>query len=136
MRMEHRRPRATRFEADNPEVRLARLREQAPTLESSRRLRFMAVMGSVLVLLTVAAFGWTIRIYRAAVEAPRGPDLIEVEAAPELLPDVIDEALERVESEVAEAEAAQRAELEALRAVDLLREESAGAAGATGRSGQ
>lgn len=133
--MEHRRPRATRFDADNPEVRLARLREQAPGLGSSRRLRFMALMGSVLVLLTVAAFGWTMRIYRAVAEAPRGPSLMEVEAAPELLPDEIDRALERVEAEAAEAEAVYQEELEALRAVDLLAD-PAGAVPAAGRSGQ
>ncbi|MEY3000531.1 MAG: hypothetical protein RL648_745 [Verrucomicrobiota bacterium] len=118
--MEDRKPRATRFEADQPEIRLARLREQAPDLGSNRRLRFIAIMGSVLVLLTVAAFGWTMRIYRAAVEPSRGPLLMQVEVAPEVLPDAIDAALERVEAEALEAEARYREELEALRAVDLL----------------
>lgn len=119
MKIEHRKPRATRFEADNPEVRLARLREQAPDLGSTRRLRFVAIMGSILVLLTVAAFAWTMRIYRAVAYTPV-PESIEVEMAPELLPDEIDKVLERVEAESADAEAAFRDQLTQLKGVDLL----------------
>lgn len=95
----------------------------------------MAIMGSALVLLTVAAFGWTMRIYRAAVEAPVAPVLMEVEVVPETLPDEIDRALERVEAEAARSEAVYREELEALRAVDLL-DEGPGAAPASAGSGQ
>lgn len=122
VRMEDRKPRATRFEADRPEIRLARLREQAPVLGSDRRLRFMAILGSILVLLTVTAFGWTMRIYKAVSEGPEDPILMEVEVADEVLPREIDKVLDRVEAEAVEAEAAYQSDLEALRAVDLLEE--------------
>ena len=63
--MEDRKPRESRFGTENPEARLAHLREQAPTLGSNRRLRLYAVFGSILMLLTVAAFYFAMQIYKA-----------------------------------------------------------------------
>ena len=120
MKMEHRRPRETRFDADNAEARLARLREQAPTLGSNRKLRLYALFGSVLVLLTVAAFYFAMQIYKAASEQRVENALIEVDQAPEIIESETQKALRRLEAEESEMADAYEQQLEALKAVDLL----------------
>jgi hypothetical protein len=122
MKMEDRRPRAERFERGDLEARLARLREQAPTLGSTRKMRLFAIFGAVILLLTVAAFYLAMRIYKA-MNAPREEvALIQVEPAPEVVESEMQKALQRLEAEQAAEEAALREQLEALRQVDLLDE--------------
>lgn len=120
--MENRRPRKSRFGTESKEARLAHLREQAPTLGSSRRMRVYAVFGSVLLVLTVGAFYMAMQIYRVASEDRVDAALIEVDKAPEVPEREIEKALKRAEREEAAAEAAYAEELEALKAVDLLEE--------------
>ena len=120
MKMENRRPRETRFGTESQEARLARLREQAPALASSRKMRVYAIFGSVLLVLTVAAFYMAMQIYKAAAEQREEDALIEVEQAPVIPESEIRKLLERLEeAEAAEAEALET-QLEALKAVDLL----------------
>jgi len=122
MKMEHRKPRATRFEAHDHEARLARLREQAPTLGYSRKLRIYAIFGSVLMVLTVAAFYFAIQIYKALVAEREEDARIEVEIAVPPGPNETELALQRLEAEQAAEEAAYQEQLEALRQIDLLAE--------------
>ena len=123
MKMENRRPRKTRFGTESKEARLAHLREQAPTLGSSRRLRIYAIFGSVLLVLTVGAFYMAMQIYRVASEDRfEKASLIEVDKAPEVPEREIERALRRAEREESAAEAAYAEQLEALKAVDLLEE--------------
>ena len=120
--MEDRRPRETRFGTESKEARLLRLREQAPSLGNTRRLRIYALLGSVLLLLTVAAFYMAMQIYKAATEQRQQDSLIQVEQAPAVGESETQKALRRIE----EAEARQAAEteqqLEELKQVDLLGE--------------
>ena len=118
--MENRRPRPTRFEADNHEARLAHLREQAPTLVSTRRLRMYALFGSLLLVLTVAAFYFTLQIYKAASENREDAARIEVDSAPLLNDSETEKVLSRLEAEEAAEEQAYREALEALKRIDLL----------------
>ena len=121
--MENRRPRKTRFGTESKEARLAHLREQAPTLGSSGRLRIYAIFGSVLLVLTVGAFYMAMQIYRVASEERfEKAALIEVDKAPEVPEREIERALRRAESEESAAEAAYAEQLESLKAVDLLEE--------------
>jgi hypothetical protein len=123
MKMEHRRPRETRFESGNPEARLALLREQAPTLGTNNRLRAYAIFGSLLMVLTVAAFYFAVQIYKAATEDRAKDNLIEVDQAPEIRESEAKKALARIEADEKAAAEAYEAELEALKSVDLLEEE-------------
>jgi hypothetical protein len=120
MKMEDRRPRAARFERGDLEARLAQLREQAPTLGSSRRLRVYAVFGAVLLALTVAALYFAMQVFKAAAEHREEAALIEVDPAPALVESESAKALQRLEAEQAAEEAALREQLEALKQVDLL----------------
>lgn len=120
MKMENRRPQKSRFGTESKEARLAHLREQAPTLGSSRRMRVYAVFGSVLLVLTVGAFYMAMQIYRVASEDGVDAALIEVDKAPEVPEREIEKALRRAEMEEATAEAAYAEQVEALKAVDLL----------------
>lgn len=122
MKMEDRKPRESRFGTESREARLARLREQAPTLGSNRRLRLYAIFGAVLMLLTVVAFYMTLRIYRAILEETDEDAYIEVDQAPEVVKTEAEKALERILREEAEAEAAYAQQLERLKTVDLLAE--------------
>ena len=120
MKMQERRPRETRFESGNPEARLALLRDQAPTLGTNRRLRLYALFGSLLMVLTVAAFYFAIQIYRAASEDKAQENLIEVDRAPEITETETQKALARIEAEEAALEEELRQQLEELKTVDLL----------------
>lgn len=122
MKMEDRKPRPTRFGTESHEARLAVLREKAPTLESSRKLRIYAVFGSVLLFLTVAAFYFAMQIYKAAADRREENALIEVDQAPEITESEARKALQRVEAESAQAEQELQQQLEELKAVDLLEE--------------
>ncbi|MFO7726593.1 MAG: hypothetical protein R6V45_13740 [Oceanipulchritudo sp.] len=122
MKIKNRKPSKTRFGADSKEVRLAQLRERAPSLGSSRRMRLYAIFGSVLLFLTVGAFYMTMQIYRVASEQRVDSARIEVDKAPEVPEREIEKALKRAEREEAAAEAAYTEQLEALKAVDLLEE--------------
>lgn len=122
MKMGDRKPRETRFEAENHEARLARLKEQAPTLGTNRRLRLYAIFGSILVLLTVAAFYMTVQIYKAVIDRREENALIEVDQAPDIPKKESEKALERIEAEEAAAQREFEEQLEALKQVDLLEE--------------
>lgn len=118
--MEHRRPRETRFGTESKEARLARLREQAPTLKGNRKLRIYAIFGAVLMILTVSAFYFAMQIYRAAAEDRSEAALIEVDQAPEVVEREVDKALQRLEQEAAEEALLYEQQLEELKAIDLL----------------
>jgi hypothetical protein len=120
MKMQDRRPRETRFESGNAEARLALLREQAPTLGTNRRLRLYALFGSLLMVLTVAAFYFAIQIYKAATEDKAAENLIEVDQAPEITETETEKAVERIDEEEAALEKVFEEQLEELKAVDLL----------------
>lgn len=120
MKMQDRKPRETRFESGNAEARLALLREQAPTLGTNRRLRLYAIFGSILMVLTVAAFYFAIQIYKAATEDKAKETLIEVDQAPEITESETQKAVERIDEEEAAAEEAFEQQLEELKSVDLL----------------
>lgn len=120
--MEARKPRPTRFEADNPEARLAQLRDQAPTLAESRRLRWYAIFGSILMLLTVAAFYVAMQIYKVASEPTPNGEYIEVDQAPEVEISETEKALLRAQEEEIAAQKAYQDQLESLKKVDLLQE--------------
>lgn len=120
MKMENRRPRETRFGTESQEARLARLREQAPSLGSSRKLRLYALLGSVVMVLTVAAFYFAMQIYKAASADRAEAVLIEVDPAPPIVESESRKALARVEEEAAAQAAEAERQLEALKAVDLL----------------
>ena len=62
VKIEDRKPRQSRFGTESPEARLAHLRDQAPTLGSNRKLRLYAILGSVLLFLTVVAFYMAMQI--------------------------------------------------------------------------
>ncbi|NDV62480.1 hypothetical protein G0Q06_08465 [Puniceicoccales bacterium CK1056] len=118
--MQDRRPRETRFESGNPEARLALLREQAPTLGTNRKLRAYAILGSLLMVLTVAAFYFAIQIYKAAAEDESNENLIEVDQAPEITETETQKAVARIEAEEAALEEELKQQLEELKTVDLL----------------
>lgn len=120
--MEDRKPRESRFGTESGEARLARLREQAPTLGSNRKLRLYAIFGSVLMVLTVAAFYFAMQIYRAVADDREETSLIEVDPAGEIELSETDKALARVEAEEAAAQSAYEQQVEALQEVDLLGE--------------
>jgi hypothetical protein len=122
MKMEHRRPRETRFGTESKEARLAHLREQAPTLTGNRKLRIYAIFGAVLMVLTVAAFYFAMQIYKAMAEQRTESALIEVDQSPEIVEREVDKALQRLEQEAVEAEILYEEQLEALKAIDLLEE--------------
>ena len=122
VKMEDRKPRESRFGSENPEARLAGLRERAPTLASNRKLRLYAIFGSVLMLLTVAAFYFAMQIYKAASEDRAERSLIEVDPAGELKESETEKALARVEAEEAAAREAFEQQVESLKEVDLLEE--------------
>jgi cell division protein FtsX len=120
--MEDRKPRETRFWTESHEARLAHLREHAPTLGDNRKLRLYAILGSVLMLLTVAAFYMAMQIYKAATAEREKAVLIEVDRAPELVETETQKALKRAEAEAAAEAAALQQQLEDLKKVDLLEE--------------
>ena len=122
MKMADRKPQPSRFGTESQEARLARLRDQAPVLEKGNRLRVYALMGSALMLLTLAAFYFAMEIYKAAAEQREEASLIEVEQAPEIKLSPLQQALERIEAEQENAETLYQEELEALQSVDLLSE--------------
>lgn len=120
MKIEDRRPRETRFESGSAEARLALLREQAPTLGSNNRLRLYAIFGSLLMVLTVAAFYFAIQIYKAATEDRPPESLIEVDQAPEITESETQKAVDRIDAEEETREEAFEQQLEELKTVDLL----------------
>lgn len=122
MRMENRKPRPSRFEADNAEARLAQLRDQAPVLAENKKLRWYAIFGSVLMLLTVAAFYMAMQIYRAATEYRKPDHLIEVEQAPQLEDSNLDQLIAKVEANKVAAEEEFETQVKSLQEVDLLGE--------------
>ena len=122
MKIESRKPRETRFGTESGEARLAHLRDQAPTLGSNRKLRLYAVFGSVLMLLTVAAFYFAMQIYKAVSDTREDRSLIEVDPAVAIEESETEKTLARVEAEQAEAMAAYEDQVEALKEVDLLEE--------------
>jgi len=118
--MENRKPRASRFDLGRGEARLAHLREMAPTLGNQKRLRIYAWLGSLLLVLTVAAFYLTMQIYRAAAEQRQEASLIEVDRADlPALPETV-QVLERLKAEEAQQVSVYEEQLEALKAIDLL----------------
>jgi hypothetical protein len=131
VRIENRKPRASRFEADNAEARLAQLREQAPVLAENKRLRWYAIFGSVLMLLTVAAFYLAMEIYKAATEARKPDHLIEVEQAPEIEATDLEKLEAKVEADRITAEEEFEEQVRALQDVDLLGEMDGTETGAT-----
>ncbi len=122
MNIEHRKPRASRFEAHDHEALLARLREQAPTLGYTRKLRIYAIFGAVLMVLTLAAFYFAIQIYKALVAEREEDARIEVDIGVPPGPSEAELALQRLEAEQAAEEAAYQQQLEALKRIDLLAE--------------
>ena len=123
MKMENRRPQATRFQSVDAEARLARLRDQAPTLGSNRKLRLYALFGAALMLLAVAAFYLAMQIYRAANEYREEDFLMEVDQAPEIVEKEVEKALNSIEEEEAKAKTEYEQILNELKAVDLLDED-------------
>jgi hypothetical protein len=123
MKMDERKPRPSRFGTESPEARLVRMREKAPTLVASRKLRVYAIFGSVLMVLTVAAFYFAMQIYEAVSEDRKEASLIEVEQAPEIKESETQKALARIEVEEEEATEAFEEKVKALQEVDLLEEE-------------
>lgn len=121
--MDERKPRPSRFGTESPEARLVRMREKAPTLVASRKLRVYAIFGSVLMVLTVAAFYFAMQIYEAVSEDRKEASLIEVEQAPEIKESETQKALARIEVEEEEATEAFEEKVKALQEVDLLEEE-------------
>jgi flagellar biosynthesis/type III secretory pathway M-ring protein FliF/YscJ len=119
MKMEERKPRPTRFGTESNEARLARLREQAPTLGTNRKLRLYAIFGSVLLFLTVAAFYMAMQIYKAVSGQREEDALIEVDQAPVIEQSETEKALQRAEAEEAQREAELEQQLEELREVDI-----------------
>lgn len=124
MNIKERKPRASRFEADNHEARLARLRDKAPTLGHSPKMRFYALLGSALLFLTVLGFYFAMQIYRAVSEDRRDASMIEVEQATDIKRSETEIALQRIEEQQAAEEAALEQQIEELKAVDLLGEEN------------
>ena len=122
MKIQERKPRETRFESGNPEARLALLREQAPTLGNNRKLRAYALLGSLLMVLTVAAFYFAMQIYKAVSEDREEDNLIEVDQAPEITETETQKALARIEAEEAAREEALKEQVEELKQIDLLGE--------------
>lgn len=129
MKIEDRKPRPSRFGTESQEARLAVLRDRAPTLESSRKLRVYAIFGSVLLFLTLAAFYFAMQIYRVATEQREEDALIEVEKAGDIPQSEAQKALERVESDAEQSEVDYQRQLEELKSVDLLEETSPGEGG-------
>ena len=101
---------------------MAHLRDQAPTLGSSRKLRLYAIFGSILMLLTVAAFYFAMQIYKAVSDTREEGALIEVDQAGVIEETETEKALTRIEIEEVAAETAFDEQLEALKEVDLLEE--------------
>lgn len=120
MNIEQRKPRQSRFQAENPEARLAQLREKAPTLVAGRNLRLYAVFGSLLMLLTVAAFYFAMQIYDAVTRDREEASLIEVDQAPPVEMSEAEKALQRIREEEQARQAAFEEQVKALQEVDLL----------------
>jgi predicted transcriptional regulator len=102
------------------------MREKAPTLVAGRKLRVYAIFGSVLMVLTVAAFYFAMQIYEAVSEDRAEASLIEVEQAPEIKESETSKALARIEEEQKAAEKDFEERVQALQQVDLLSDDSAG----------
>ncbi|MGA1205553.1 MAG: hypothetical protein ACO3ZW_07070 [Opitutales bacterium] len=122
MKIEDRKPRPSRFGTETPEARLAYLKEKAPTLVAGRKLRLYAIFGSLLMLLTVAAFYFAMQIYDAVSEDRKETSLIEVEQAPFIPESETDKALKRIQEEEEEARKVYEKQLQELQEVDLLEE--------------
>lgn len=120
--MENRKPQPSRFGTESPEARLVRMREKAPTLVASRKLRVYAIFGSVLMVLTVAAFYFAMQIYEAVSEDRKEASLIEVEQAPEIKESETQKALDQIQVEEDAAAEAFEEKVKALQEVDLLEE--------------
>ena len=120
VKMEDRKPRESRFGSESSEARLAHLRERAPTLGSNRKLRLYALFGSILMVLTVAAFYFAMQIYKAVTEDRSETALIEVDPAGDIPESETQKALARIEAEEAADNAAYEQQVEALKEVDLL----------------
>ena len=118
--MEDRKPRETRFGTESGEARLAHLREQAPTLGSSRKLRIYAIFGSLLMVLAVAAFYFAMQIYKVVTEDREQSSLIEVDPAGDIPETETQKALARIEAEEAASDTAYREQLDALKEMDVL----------------
>jgi hypothetical protein len=118
--MEDRKPRETRFGTESGEARLAHLREQAPTLGSTRKLRLYAILGSVIMVLAVAAFYFAMQIYKAVSDDREQSSLIEVDPAQEVPQTETQKALARIEAEEAATDTAYQEQLDVLKEVDLL----------------
>ena len=122
MKIENRKPRASRFGSESPEARLARLRESAPTLVASGKMRLYALFGSVLLVLTVAGFYFAMQIYKTAVENRDQATLIEVDRIPEIKISETQKVLQRIQQQEAQQEAVFEEQLKALQEVDLLQQ--------------
>jgi cell division protein FtsX len=118
--MEDRKPRESRFGTESGEARLAHLRDQAPTLAGSRKLRLYAIFGSVLMLLTVAAFYFAMQIYKAVTEDREQSSLIEVDPAEDVPQSETEKALTRIKAEEEAADTAYEDQVNALKEVDLM----------------
>ena len=98
------------------------LRDKAPTLGSSRKLRIYALLGSLLMLLAVTGFYFAMQIYKAVSENREEDSLMQVESAQAIEESETEKALKRVEAEQAQADFEYEEQLEALKEVDLLEE--------------
>lgn len=102
-------------------ARLARLKEEAPGLGSTRRLRTLALGGSLITLTLVAGMYFGLNTLRETGADP-SVTTVPVESITEIPENKVEQLLERIEAEEAQAQAELEAQLKALEEVDLLSE--------------
>ncbi len=127
MNIHHRRPRRSRFgsprEDSTREAKIARLREQAPSLGGTRRLRSLALFGSAVMVMVVAGLYYALRITEAVAEQSNAPSTMEVDRAPEIPTSEIEQALQRIDQDQQQADTEYQQQLEQLQEIDLFTEE-------------
>lgn len=78
------------------------------------------MFGSALMVLLVAGFYYSMQVLKSISEERPNQWTMEVDAAPDIPPSAIEEALQRIEEDQKQAEADYQQQLEKLRQIDLL----------------
>lgn len=120
MNIKNRKPQRRRFDADSKAAKLAYLRELAPSLSGGRRLNIFALVGSIIMVLTVAGLYFTIEIYKTAGLPQMDNSLVEVIPAGDLVVNERKALLARLEADDLELDQMTRDLIAYFETVDLL----------------
>lgn len=114
--------RLERFDDAEHQAKIAKLKENAPTLARGRKTTVYALLGSTLTVLTLSAFYMTFKVYEAYLDKQKDSRYIEVEPGQVELDEDLEETLKRIEEDEAAKDREYEQTLEELKNVDLLEE--------------